>query len=132
AALPRSRAPAGFRGACRPRGRGGAVPARCRTEGGASLWRVARSWASVRGFVGVRCRSPQALGLGRAAKRLTITGDDVRMVEPSPLRSAEPVPPAPPGSWWGARQALRFALAPVERFLAIEAASGILLLVSAA
>lgn len=54
------------------------------------------------------------------------------MVEPSPLRSAEPVPPAPPGSWWGARQALRFALAPVERFLAIEAASGILLLVSAA
>lgn len=38
----------------------------------------------------------------------------------------------PPGSWWPVHRLLRRALAPVERFLAIEAASGILLLVAAA
>ena len=38
----------------------------------------------------------------------------------------------PPGSWWPVRQFARRALAPVERFLAIEAASGILLLAAAA
>ncbi|RPH70034.1 MAG: Na+/H+ antiporter NhaA [Myxococcaceae bacterium] len=38
----------------------------------------------------------------------------------------------PPGSWWRARQVMRRALAPLERFLAIEAASGILLLAAAA
>jgi len=38
----------------------------------------------------------------------------------------------PPGSWWAARRLARRALAPVERFLAIEAASGILLLATAA
>jgi NhaA family Na+:H+ antiporter len=38
----------------------------------------------------------------------------------------------PPGSWWPARRLARRALAPVERFLAIEAASGILLLAAAA
>jgi NhaA family Na+:H+ antiporter len=37
-----------------------------------------------------------------------------------------------PGTWRPARRFARFALAPVERFLAIEAASGILLLVAAA
>ncbi len=45
--------------------------------------------------------------------------------------SASP-PGAPPGSWQPLRRAARRALAPVERFLAIEAASGILLLVAAA
>src|SRR4051794_29022514 len=38
----------------------------------------------------------------------------------------------PPGSWRRARLVFRRALAPVERFLAIEAASGILLLAAAA
>ncbi len=38
----------------------------------------------------------------------------------------------PPGSWWPVRRVARRALAPVERFLAIEASSGILLLVTAA
>jgi NhaA family Na+:H+ antiporter len=38
----------------------------------------------------------------------------------------------PPGSWWLARWLARRALAPVESFLAIEAASGILLLAAAA
>lgn len=38
----------------------------------------------------------------------------------------------PPGSWLPARRFARRAIAPVERFLAIEASSGILLLVAAA
>jgi Na+:H+ antiporter, NhaA family len=38
----------------------------------------------------------------------------------------------PPGTWWPARRLARRAMAPVERFLAIEAASGILLLAAAA
>jgi Na+:H+ antiporter, NhaA family len=38
----------------------------------------------------------------------------------------------PPGSWWPARRLARRALGPVERFLVIEAASGILLLAAAA
>jgi Na+:H+ antiporter, NhaA family len=37
----------------------------------------------------------------------------------------------PPGTWWPARRLARRAIAPVERFLAIEAASGILLLAAA-
>lgn len=41
-------------------------------------------------------------------------------------------PEAPPGSWWPLRRFARRALAPVEAFLEIEAASGILLLVAAA
>lgn len=43
-----------------------------------------------------------------------------------------PLPGSPPGSWRPARQFAARALAPVEKFLAIEAASGILLLASAA
>jgi Na+:H+ antiporter, NhaA family len=39
--------------------------------------------------------------------------------------------PAPPGSWGKARRLVRKVLAPVERFLAIEAASGVLLLLVA-
>ncbi len=42
-----------------------------------------------------------------------------------------PPPGAPPGSWQPARRLVRRALAPVERFFAIEAASGILLLLAA-
>jgi NhaA family Na+:H+ antiporter len=38
----------------------------------------------------------------------------------------------PPGSWWPVRRFAQRALAPVESFLAIEAASGILLLAAAA
>jgi NhaA family Na+:H+ antiporter len=42
---------------------------------------------------------------------------------------AEPaLPPPPPGSWAPARRLAQKALAPVERFLKIEAASGVLLL----
>ena len=48
----------------------------------------------------------------------------------------QPVPPPkpshPPGSWAPARRAAVRALAPVERFLAIEASSGVALLVTAA
>lgn len=39
--------------------------------------------------------------------------------------------PSPPGSWAPVRQLVRKVLAPVERFLAIEAASGVLLLLVA-
>lgn len=41
------------------------------------------------------------------------------------------VAPEPPGSWPRARRLARFAFAPVERFLRIEAASGIVLVVAA-
>lgn len=46
--------------------------------------------------------------------------------------STSPLPGSPPGSWTPARRLAKRAIAPVERFLAIEAASGILLLASAA
>ncbi len=55
------------------------------------------------------------------------------MVDPTP-HDKTTVPPygEPPGSWWPVRWLAQTALAPVERFLAIEAASGILLLAVAA
>ena len=45
---------------------------------------------------------------------------------------ARPVLPPPPGSWPTAQAAARRLISPVERFLSVEAASGILLLVAAA
>lgn len=49
---------------------------------------------------------------------------------------AKPPPPsthpAPPGAWSPARRVVRALAAPVERFLAVEAASGVVLLVAAA
>lgn len=39
---------------------------------------------------------------------------------------------APPGTWWLAHRLARRAIGPVERFLRVEAASGILLLIAAA
>jgi Na+:H+ antiporter, NhaA family len=54
------------------------------------------------------------------------------MAEPNdldpPHNVAQVVGDHPPGSWWRARGIARRALAPVERFLAVEASSGILLL----
>jgi NhaA family Na+:H+ antiporter len=50
----------------------------------------------------------------------------------SPERRAALRAAAPPGSWWFAHHLARRAAAPVEKFLAIEAASGILLLLTAA
>jgi NhaA family Na+:H+ antiporter len=47
-------------------------------------------------------------------------------------KTAAPPHGEPPGSWWPVRRFAQRALAPVERFLAIEAASGILLLAAAA
>lgn len=47
-----------------------------------------------------------------------------------PQSVPEPLPP--PGAWAPARRVLRKALAPVERFLAIEASSGVVLLVMGA
>jgi Na+:H+ antiporter, NhaA family len=47
-------------------------------------------------------------------------------------KSSNPPYGDPPGSWWPARRLARRALAPVEKVLAIEAASGILLLAAAA
>lgn len=43
---------------------------------------------------------------------------------------SSPLPVDPPGAWAPARRIAERALAPVERFLAIEAASGILLLIA--
>jgi Na+:H+ antiporter, NhaA family len=54
------------------------------------------------------------------------------MVDPTDNPSSPPSYGAPPGSWWPARRLARRARAPVESFLAIEAASGILLLAAAA
>lgn len=48
------------------------------------------------------------------------------------MRPSDPTRhPAPPGTWLPARRIARAFVAPVERFLAVEAASGILLLVAA-
>ncbi len=46
--------------------------------------------------------------------------------------AAPPSPSPPPGAWAPLQKLARFARLPLERFLAIEAASGILLLVAAA
>jgi NhaA family Na+:H+ antiporter len=46
--------------------------------------------------------------------------------------SLRAIVPPPPGSWPSAQAAARRLLSPVERFLAIEASSGILLLIAAA
>ena len=54
------------------------------------------------------------------------------MAEPTGAEMAPTPNGDPPGSWWAARRLARLALAPMERFLAVEAASGILLLVAAA
>jgi NhaA family Na+:H+ antiporter len=43
-----------------------------------------------------------------------------------------PVHPPPPGAWAAAQAAARMLLSPVERFLSVEASSGILLLLAAA
>jgi NhaA family Na+:H+ antiporter len=53
------------------------------------------------------------------------------MAEPNDSKAHGTANGEPPGSWWPARRLARRALAPVENFLAIEAASGILLLASA-
>lgn len=47
-------------------------------------------------------------------------------------KTGSPSHESPPGSWWPARRLALRALGPVERFLAIEASSGILLLAAAA
>jgi NhaA family Na+:H+ antiporter len=54
------------------------------------------------------------------------------MSDPSDPKTSMESRGGPPGSWSPARSVARRALAPVERFLAIEAASGILLLATAA
>jgi NhaA family Na+:H+ antiporter len=50
------------------------------------------------------------------------------MTEPHSMNAPGAPHGEPPGSWWAARWLARRALTPVESFLAIEAASGILLL----
>ena len=45
--------------------------------------------------------------------------------------SPSPEPSGPPGTWLSARRGVRRIFAPVERFLAIEAASGIVLMIAA-
>jgi NhaA family Na+:H+ antiporter len=54
------------------------------------------------------------------------------MADPIDKNTSTPPHGGPPGSWRPARRLARRALAPVERFLAIEAASGLLLLGAAA
>jgi NhaA family Na+:H+ antiporter len=54
------------------------------------------------------------------------------MTEPRTGSSPDPRHEHPPGSWTPARRVVRRALAPVERFLEVEASSGIALLLAAA
>jgi Na+:H+ antiporter, NhaA family len=54
------------------------------------------------------------------------------MTQPDAEVSSATSQGAPPGSWWPARRFAKRALAPVEKFLAVEAASGVLLLAAAA
>ncbi|MES2644265.1 MAG: Na+/H+ antiporter NhaA [Myxococcota bacterium] len=49
----------------------------------------------------------------------------------APVRPVDPRLPAPPEAWSPAQRVVRAVAAPVERFLAVEASSGILLLVAA-
>lgn len=77
-------------------------------------------------------RSPQVVGLGRAASRLyVLTWWMALMADATDQKPLSPPPGAPPGSWSPVHRLARRALAPVESFLAIEASSGILLLASA-
>ena len=55
----------------------------------------------------------------------------LRVPEPTTETTTKPSGTGPPGSWRRARSLVRRAFAPVERFLAVEAASGIVLLVAA-
>jgi NhaA family Na+:H+ antiporter len=54
------------------------------------------------------------------------------MAVPTDRKTSQVFEVDPPGSWRSARRLARRALAPVERFLAVEAASGILLLAATA
>jgi NhaA family Na+:H+ antiporter len=53
------------------------------------------------------------------------------VTKPNISYSPNPQSPDPPGAWIPARKSVQRIFAPVERFLAIEAASGIVLMVSA-
>jgi NhaA family Na+:H+ antiporter len=53
------------------------------------------------------------------------------MLDPATQNTSK-TPSSPPGSWLPARRLARRAFGPVERFLAVEASSGILLLLAAA
>lgn len=66
---------------------------------------------------------------GRAASRTV--QDIVNVADENSQSAPGGTLPSPPGSWAPARQLVRHMLAPVERFLAIEAASGVLLLLVA-
>ncbi len=75
-----------------------------------------------------------AAGSGAWSGRQPIAAAKVareRMAHPT-HETAPPPRHDPPGAWWPAVRVARRALAPVERFLAIEAASGILLMAAAA
>ena len=78
----------------------------------------------------VRWSSPQDLGwsgrqpMVQRTSKVLVSQPEVPSVSHGPS-------PEPPGAWSPARKLVRRALAPVERFLAIEAASGILLVVAA-
>jgi Na+:H+ antiporter, NhaA family len=54
------------------------------------------------------------------------------MAKPKNPEFSNPASPHPPGVWIPARKGVQRILAPVERFLAVEAASGIILMVMAA
>jgi NhaA family Na+:H+ antiporter len=58
--------------------------------------------------------------------------DGAQPLSSDPKDTSGPDYPPPPGAWPGARAAARRLLSPVERFLAVEASSGIVLLVAAA
>jgi NhaA family Na+:H+ antiporter len=56
---------------------------------------------------------------------------EVHLAHENSLHAPKGALPAPPGTWAPAHTLARKALAPVERFLAVEAASGVVLLVTA-
>ena len=84
--------------------------------------------------VGCGAALPQVSGLVGPPAIITAytRGGWTRMAAPTNNSTAPAPLRDPPGTWWLALRLARRALAPVERFLAIEAASGILLLVAAA
>jgi len=78
---------------------------------------------------GARPEDSGILG-GASSTREGAVIDPIDPSDPHGSRSV-PTPPDPPGAWYPARRWIARARAPVERFLAIEASSGILLLVVA-
>jgi Na+:H+ antiporter, NhaA family len=79
----------------------------------------------------VRSQSTAGKGDGRAAIYVEFCSRRYPVAKLNTPSFSDSPDPHPPGVWVSARKGVRRILAPVERFLAIEAASGIVLMIAA-